>query len=389
MRISKANIDALQPRDREYYVWDDRVSGFGLRVSPSGWKAYVLKYRTGSGPSATQRKYTIGRHGSPWTPETARKKALALLAEIADGEDPSGERKEKRKQLVFSELAERYLAQHAFPKKKLSSATEDKRMLDRVLLAHFGKKAIAEITRDEIERFHASRHKTPSSANRFLALLSKMFNLAERWGLRPERTNPCYGVEKYKEKPRQRFLRRDEIECLHQSLGRYEANGENAFGLAIIRLLLLTGARKGEIIQLEWSEVDFEKRLIFKRDSKTGAKTIFMPDEAKRILEGLPRMDATWVFPAVHGGRHFQGLTKVWLRVRADAGLEGVRLHDLRHTFASTAAASGASLPMIGKLLGHTQYQTTERYAHLVDDPLREVAEKAARTIVGDRSFGK
>jgi len=273
------------------------------------------------------------------------------------------------------------MTEHAYPRKKASSAKEDKRMLDRVLLPLFGNRHVVEIPRREIERFHASRHKTPSTANRHLALLSKMFNLAERWGIRKERTNPCYGVEKYKENKRQRFLKSDEVQRLHDVLNRVEAEGENKFGLSVIRLLLLTGARKGEILDLEWDEIDFDKHLIFKKDSKTGAKTIFLSTDAERILNALPRLDAKWVFPALHGGKHYQGLTKVWLRVRAAAGLEDVRIHDLRHTFASMAAASGASLPMIGKMLGHTQHQTTMRYAHLVDDPVRQAVEAASRAL--------
>tara|TARA_R110002072_G_scaffold13135_8_gene55515 strand:+ start:1418 stop:2587 length:1170 start_codon:yes stop_codon:yes gene_type:complete len=381
MRLTKSSIDSLQAGEAEYYVWDDRLIGFGVRISSSGRKSYLIKYRIGSGKSARQRKYTIGRQGSPWTPESARKEALRLLTEISQGEDPSGERKEKRQQATFADLADRYLRDHAFPKKKLSSATEDKRMLDRVLLPAFANRAVAEITRSDIERFHTSRHKTPSTANRHLSLLSKMFNLAERWGLREDRTNPCYGIEKYKERPRQRFLSLEEVKRLGSTLDGLESDGENAFGIAIIRLLVFTGARKGEIIALEWSEIDFDNHLINKKDSKTGAKTIFLPPSGESILRDIPKLDEKWVFPAMKGGRHFQGLTKVWLRIRKEAGLPNVRIHDLRHTFASMAAASGASLPMIGKMLGHTQHQTTQRYAHLVDDAVHAAAATAAESL--------
>jgi integrase len=209
-----------------------------------------------------------------------------------------------------------------------------------------------------------------------------MFNVAEDWGLRPENSNPCRRIKKFKETPRERFLSPDELKRLGEALADADAKGESPYVTAAIRLLLFTGARLNEILSLEWSHVDLKANLLRLPDSKTGAKTIALPAPAVEILSALPKQEGNpHVICGARDGAHLINLQKPWRRIRKAAGLEDVRLHDLRHSFASVAVAGGMSLPLIGSLLGHSQPATTQRYAHLADDPRRAAADAVASTI--------
>jgi integrase len=328
----------------------------------------------GGGRNATLRKPTIGKHGEI-TPDEARKIALSWAAKARAGEDPSGERQERRKELTVSELATRYLEQHASVRKKPRSVEEDEGNLSRHILPALGKIRISEVTRKHVTDLHHRMKDKPTTANRVIALLSKMFNLAEAWGLRPDNSNPCHHVQKYKENKRTRHLSEKELARLGDALTE-ESSTTNIFAIQAIRLLIFTGARHNEIVTLTWQEVDFDHACLRLKDSKTGAKIIRLNPPALEILTSLPRQpDNTYVIQGKQPGQHLTNLERYWTHLRLKAAIEDVRLHDLRHTYASTGAANGLSLPVIGALLGHTQAATTQRYAHLADDPLKHATD--------------
>jgi integrase len=380
-KITKRSVEALQPAPNgaEAVLWDSELKGFGIRVQRGGGKSYVLHYRVGTGRGAPLRKLTIGKHGSPWTAETARGEAKRLLGLVAHGNDPVGSKAAAKAAPTVSELAERFLAQHAEAKRKASTAREYRRLLDHVALPVIGKRKVADIIRRDIERLHQARGETPTEANRALACLSTMFNLAERWGLRPDGSNPCRHIEKYPQRRRERFLSPAELARLGEALAAYDGS---PYAVAAVKLLIFTGARLGEVLGLRWEWVDFERGEARLLDSKTGAKTLHLPPPALGVLAELPRLDGNpHVIVGAKERAALVNLEKPWRAIRAAAGLDGVRLHDLRHAFASVAAASGMGLPIIGKMLGHSQPATTARYAHLASDPVKAAAATVAGKI--------
>jgi integrase len=266
------------------------------------------------------------------------------------------------------------MREHARPRKKATSVMTDERIWQLHILPQFGKRKVAEVTRADVSRLHAEMAETPYQANRLLAVLSKAFNLAEVWGWRPDGSNPCRHVQRYREEKRERFLSSEELASLLEVLTEAEQTRlESLFAIAAIRLLILTGCRVGEIVKLHWSEVDFERRCLRLADSKTGKKTVYLNTAAFQVLAKVERNpENPHVIQGSLPGSHLIGLTRIWFRIRRRVGLVGVRLHDLRHTYASIGAGMGLSLPIIGKLLGHTQAVTTQRYAHLAADPMRE-----------------
>jgi integrase len=372
-KLTKRIVDQTKPGTGQTFVWDTEVPGFGLRVLPSGQRSYVIQYRA----RGRSRRMTLGKHGA-LTPQTARKMAIRHLAAVRDGADPLEARQEHSQAPTVRELADRYLEEHARVKKKPSSQKFDERTIERVIVPAFGTVQVCDVTGEDVGRLHHSLSKTPVMANRVLALLSKMFNLAERWELRADHSNPCRHIERYQEQRRQRFLSPTELARLGEALSRTEQEGTEirAAGLAI-RLLILTGARRGEILNLKWDHVDLEARRLVLPDSKTGPKIIPLNSPAVDLLSELAEKDGSeWVIPGLKPRQPLVGLTRIWYRIRKEAKLEDVRLHDLRHSFASVAADTGVPLLVIGRLLGHTQAVTTARYAHLADDPLREATER-------------
>ena len=383
--LTKRYVDSLKPGQKDDLVsWDSELKGFGIRVKPSGVKSYMVQYRNAAGRS---RRLTIGKHG-PLTPSDARKLAKGKLGQVDKGRDPTEEARQTLTAPTVAELAERYIQEHAIPKKKARSVEEDRALLRRFLLPKFGRRKLAAITRADVQSLHHSLSGTPYQANRALALFSKMFNLAERWGLRPDGSNPCRHVERYREKRRERFLSNDELARLGQALSEAEANAtEPPSAIAAVRLLILTGCRLQEVLGLRWDQVDYERRQLRFEESKTGQKTVALGAAALEVLSGLPRLEGNpYVIPGKKDGAHFVGMPKVWQRIRKQADLEDVRLHDLRHSFASVGAGAGLSLPIIGKLLGHTQAATTQRYAHLADDPLKQAADTISNEIAAAMS---
>jgi integrase len=402
IRITKKIVDGLAPSEIR---WDLDVRGFGVRRQRQARK-YVLKTRL----NGRQRWFTIGEHGSPWTVDTARKQALRLLGDIHKGADLSALRSGSRSEPTMGALCDRYLTEHADQHKKASSAALDGRNIENHILPLLGSLLVSQVSRADIDAFKRAVHdgKTapkdrgprsghrggavvsggPGAANRCLALLSKMFNLAERWGLRHDGSNPVRHVEKYAENRIERYLSEEELARLAGALSEAEkSEAENPFVIAAIRLLLFTGARLGEILNLKWEYVDLDRSVINLPDSKTGEKQIYLNSLAQQVVTSLPRIDENpYVIVGRRQNRHLVNITKAWYRIRKAAGIEDVRIHDLRHSFASVAVSGGLTLPMIGKLLGHKKSTTTERYAHLADDPVRAANEEVARLM--GKSFG-
>lgn len=396
-KLTNAFIKSLQTTGKDHFEWDDEIKGFGLRISKTGTKTFVFQYRVGGGRNGTLRRPRIGRFGS-LTPMQAREIARAWAAEIAQGGDPSADRQSKRAEPRMGELFDRYVNEYARAHKKPRSVKEDERLIKLHLKAAYGKRKVSELSREQVLALHNQLRETPYQANRVLALTSKILNLCEMWGLRPDGTNPCRHVKKFKEEKRERFLSPVELARLGDILAKAERfelldeTGErvwvNPAAIHAIRLLILTGARCGEVLDLKWDMIDWERGCAHLEDSKTGRRALYLPAPALSLLSNIAREeDAVYVIPGGYATGHRKGkgdkpLTNIkdpWRTIRTHAGLEDVRLHDLRHSFASVGVANGLSLPIIGKLLGHRETATTARYAHLSDDPIRS----AVNTIGG------
>ena len=400
-RITKRTVDAAlsDAAGADCFLWDSDVKGFGLRVKPSGIKSYVLKYRIGP----RTRRLTIGKHGSPWTPDEARRRALDLLRDVKNGRDPASEKAEARKDLTVADLADLYLDQGPAekPNKKPSSWVSDRSNIERHIKPLLGRKMGKALTQADVARFQAdvavgkskadirtkSRGRAivaggKGTAARSLAVLAAILQFGMGRGFIP--TNPARGVRLLKGEKKERFLSEAEVAKLADALNAMESEGAvSPSAAAAVRLLLLTGCRKSEILTLRWDWIDPERKCLRLPDSKTGAKIVPLAAAALELLEEFSRRnDSMFVLPAGKGDGHYAGLQKDWERIRARAGLPGLRLHDLRHSFASFAVAEGHSLFMVGKVLGHKQARTTEGYAHLSADPVIAVADRTAARIL-------
>lgn len=378
-KLTKRLVDAAEIRATEYFIWDDEIPGFGLRVLPSKRKSYIVQYRAGR----RSRRMSLGL-GTVLTCEQARTRAIAIIAAAKNGEDPAAKRDADRQAVTVKELADRFDKEHISVRVKESTAKGYRRMLERVIIPALGRHRVTEVTRADIAKIHHDLRHIPYDANRCLEIISKMFSLAEMWGLRPEGTNPRKHIKKYPEEKRERFLSAAELRRVGEVLCEMEDEGiELLSAIAAVRLLILTGCRLGEIMTLKWEYVDIPGKALHLPDSKTGAKAVHLGQPAVEVLENIERVEKNhWVIVGTKPGARLSDLQPFWQRVRARAGLKDVRIHDLRHTFASTAVAAGQGLPMIGKLLGHTQVQTTARYAHLADDPVKEAAERVSASLL-------
>ena len=379
-RITKKTVDALSAREREFMLWDRDVKGFGVRVHPSGRKVYLVKYRH----HGRVIKKTIGPHGTI-PPAAARARAAEIITAARTGRDMTGRILPMRKDegATMHDLAGRFLAEHVAAHCKPSSAHSYEIAIRRHVLPRLGNLRVAEITRADVAAMHRQMHGTPFAANRTLGILSAMFTAAELWGLRPQGSNPCRYVKRFRERRRERFLSDDEYRRLGAALREAENTGTVAdSAIAAIRLLMLTGCRLSEIMTMRWDQIALEAGELRLPESKTGAKVVYLGEPARAVLRGIAREEGNpWVIRGRRPGSRLASLHFPWGRIRKRAGLDDVRLHDLRHSFASGGLLVGEGLPMIGKLLGHSQVQTTARYAHLADDPVKAAANRISGRI--------
>ena len=377
-KLTKRVVDALKPETVEVVHWDDALSGFGVRVRPTGRKSYIVKCRC----RGRQIKMTVGTHG-PMTVEQARTTARGIIAEAKAGQDPSAEHSRMRKSPTMKELGQRFLDEYVPDHCRPTTEREYRRSVELFINPEIGTRKVIDIQRTDIAKLHHRLRDKPYQANRTLGVLSKMFNLAEIWGLRSDGSNPCRHVKKYKEEKRERFLSDEEYKRLGEALRKAEAEKtETQSAINAIWLLMLTGCRLNEIMTLKWAYVDLDAKELRLPDSKTGAKTVHLGAAAIDRIKEIEKLEGNeFVIAGRMHGTRLTDLQHPWRRIRKTAGLDDVRLHDLRHSFASRGLIVGEGLPMIGKLLGHSQIQTTARYAHLANDPIKSAANRIAEGI--------
>jgi integrase len=379
MSVGKITLKAVAELVTGQTIWDADVKGFGIRCQRRA-AVYVLKYRDQNG---RQHFLTIGRHGSPWTPDTARKEARRHLHALTECQTTPGIVSHPSPTLeAFSKT---YLESYARLHKKPRSVAEDRRNLELHILPALGGKKLADITAADIAQFHMGRGACPSNANRCLALLSHVFSIGAKWGVISAGHNPCRGIKRFKERIRERFLCAEEVVSLGRAFAEVDGSAsdtkEDWRAVNVLRLLVYTGARLSEILTLQWGWIHWDEGYARLPDSKTGTKTVPLPQPALDVLRkvldehGRP---SKFVFPGARTGIHFTGIQKPWQRIRLRAGLPDVRIHDLRHCFASTAVAHGESLYLVGAVLGHRTTSTTQRYAHLAMQPILESANRTS-----------
>lgn len=410
-KLTKRVLDEARASDGEAILWDESLRGFGVRLQPSGVKSFLVQYRNAGGRS---RRLTLGRYGV-LTVDEARKRAREVLVAVAKGGDPVADKQSHRKADTFDELVKRYLTDHVETKNAEKTRKEIERLLKRDVLPRLGSLKAANVTRDDVLKLHRSMRDRPRMANITLSVLSKIFNLAEIWSIRPERSNPCKGVPPYKENSRERFLNADELGRLGQSIALAESEGlpwavkegakikhlpkdADTFrtlvckeAISIIRLLLFTGARRGEIISLRWEHVDMSRRTLALPERKGGARRAYPVSAAAldllkevKAVEGSP-----WVFPRPRdSSRHVAAevVWNAWQRIRHHAALDDVHLHDLRHTVGTYAGQAGVSAFIVRDLLRHSSSITTNRYVNRQDDPVRDISDHVGERILAGLS---
>ncbi|MCZ8181901.1 MAG: tyrosine-type recombinase/integrase [Beijerinckiaceae bacterium] len=408
VKLTKRAVDAAQPETARFTLRDSDVKGFGLRVYPSGEKSWVIEYRPGEGGRGVAvRRFKIGS-AHTLEADAARSEARRLLALVRLGQDPAGTRKESRKAETVEAVFETYEARGMLHL-KASSRNLMALYFNKHILPRIGKKKLADVSREAVRRLHADLGATRAvTANRVIVALSGFYRYAEETGLVAEGFNPTKGIKPFPESPRERYLTSEELARLGDAIREAERDGipwepdpakkakhapkaENRVAkigehaAAALRLLILTGCRLREILNLEWTHIDFERGILLLPDSKSGRKIVILNAPALDVLAKLPRL-GRYVIAGESAGQENEkpraDLHRPWRSVARRAGLEGVRLHDLRHTFASFGAGGGMGLQIVGKLLGHKQPTTTQRYAHLADDPLRRASNAIGATLV-------
>ena len=402
--VDKSIKKMAAPEQGNRIEWDAEIPGFGVRITASGVTSFILDYRI----AGRQRRYTIGRYPE-FTVAAARIEAGELRTRIRDGHDPMEERRQSRNEPTVGDLATEYLERHATPTKRPSSLRMDRQMIDHTIRPGIGKLRLKAIGRRDIEGLHLSLKTTPYAANRLLSLLSKMFNLGIQWKWTTD--NPARGVPRFQESRREKWLTTEEIQRFREALDSYaDQNAANA-----LRLLLLTGSREGEVLKAEWEQFDFMRGVWTKPSHNTKQKReehIPLSGPTLKLLKGMMPKNATGpLFPGAKrkgkGGRLTGGdkrvsLRRPWVQACKAAGLvtteivkgkrgpitiyrPTVRIHDLRHSFASHLVSNGVSLQIVGKLLGHTQAATTMRYAHLQDEALRAATNRLGKIYAGTK----
>ena len=378
-KLTDGVVKALQaPARGSRITYDADVKGFGVRVTAAGAKAFVLNYRTRLG---RERRYTIGAFPD-WKAGAARAEAAALKRIVDQGGDPLGDIQAGRQAPTIADLCDRFLAEY-LPRKRPSTQKSYREQIEAEIRPALGRLKVADVTFADIDLVHRTISKrAPYRANRVVALLSRMFSMAITWGSR--NNNPCRGIERNQEQKRRRYLAPDELGRLTEAL----ADHRDQQAADIIRMLLLTGARRGEVLAAKWADIDLGRAIWNKPGATTKQKTehqVPLSDAARQLLCELRERsspDVEWLFP--DGNQHRRDVQHNWIAICRAAQITGARLHDLRHTYASVLASAGLSLPIIGALLGHTTPTTTARYAHLFDDPLRAAAERASAIISGN-----
>ena len=387
MSISRRTLKGLRV-DKDTVFWDSELPGFGVRVYPSGTRMYVVQTRA----RGKSTRVTVGRHGV-LTPEEARRRAALIVARVKAGEYqtplPNASRPDPGP--TVADLAERYWVEHLEIRCKPKTRKAARTAIQKHILPALGTVPLMEVERQQLMALHGSLSETPAMANFVVGVISRMFTMAEAWGMAPDGANPCREIVKYRVRSRERFLTDGEFRRLGEELAGAVAEGKvSVQAAAAIRLLMLTGCRCNEILTLKWNDVDLPGSEVRLRDSKTGPRPVPLSAAAVKVLADLPRLpDNPWVIAGRIRGTHLTNLSAPWGIVRARANLNDVRIHDLRHSFASRALALGESLPMIGKLLGHRKAQTTARYAHLARESVKEAAARIAASIGEDMLPGR
>jgi integrase len=374
-KLTQAFVDSQVADGRDRIVFDSQLPGLGLRITLTGKKIFVAQARVGG----RKRRITLG-YAPDMTLSMARTEAGHTLSAMRSGLDPTAERKTRLRASVartisLGQLAELWMADVVGPKLKPRTAFDYGQLLAKHILPALGRYTLAEIDREHVERLHLDMKDTPRRANYTVATLRALFNFAIKRGLRTG--NPATGIKMYRERARERFLSETEMSAAAEAIAQAEREGKvGPFAAAGLRLALFTGARSGEITSIQWGHVDWQRRLVRLPDSKTNEpRTIHLSDAAIEVLEAVPRV-GPYVIAGVKHGEAFKNLSRAWIVAREYAGLKDVRLHDLRHSYASLAAGRGVSLQMIGKLLGHKVPATTARYAHLARDAVQAVNDE-------------
>ena len=378
--ISRRTVERLKA-DKDTVFWDSELLGFGVRVYPTGRKVYVVQTRAGGKDG---KRVTVGRHGV-MTAEEARRRAALIVARIKAGEEPVPEPMAVMlaKGPTVADLAAMYLKEIVAVRLKPASAKAYRGVIEKHILPALGRKPALSLDHAAVTALHHGLAETPAMANRAVEMLFRIYRAAEERELIPEGSNPCRQIAMNRQRRHERFLTDEEFRRLGRVLDEAEQSGGSMARAAMaIRLLLLTGCRKNEILSLRWDHVDLEAQEMRLGDSKTGPRTVQLSPAATAVLARVPRIEGNpHVVPGTRRGSRMSGLQRPWDRIRKSAGLEDMRLHDCRHSFASRALALGESLPMIGRLLGHSQVQTTARYAHLARDSVHEAARRVSSRI--------
>ena len=398
-KLTKTVVERLRPGEK---IFDTEVKGFFIRWQKGGRsKVFGYRYRMGG----KDRTATIGKYGpigqwgnrdgviidgepKHWLIDSplkcARKEAQRLAGLVASGIDPAYAREQAKVAPIMKDLANDYMERYGKFKR---TGAEDARKIDKDILPTVGTKKVTDVTRRDIEDIHHAKRNSPYAANRVLSLLSTMFNVAITWGWRTD--NPAKGVRRYNETSSERFLSPIELSRLSEAMGDHPEQRS----VTAIRLLMLTGARRSEVLHATWSQFDLEAGVWVKPGATTKTKTEHRVPLSAPALQLLTDMKAVgtseYLFPGNVPDQPLKDIKRTWASVCSAAGLEGVRLHDLRHTYASLLASSGVSLPIIAKLLGHTKVSTTMRYAKLYDDPLREATERVGAVVASEGRGGQ
>lgn len=406
-KITKRRVDVTKAQAQDVFIWDDELPGFGLKVTPAGRKVFVFQYRL----NGSRSRMTVGPYGS-LTVEHARSIARQIAGRVAGGEDPAAEKAQTRlaaRDATVAKLSAAYLDELA-ARARPASAYEFRRVFDRYINPAVGSRSVASLTLRDVSALHMAHRKTPVMANRVITTLRAFLNWCERRGYRERGSNPCRDVDRFPERARERFLSQAEIARLGLALNKAEREGlrpapqlrkrpkstatekhrpkslrpipANPFAVAAIRFLAYSGWREQEALTLRWRDVDLERGQATLGTTKTGRSQRRLGPPAVALLASLPRLNGSpYVFPGQVPGRPLREIKRVWTAARHAAGLDEVRLHDLRHSFASFAVGGGLSLYLTGQLLGHKQAATTQRYAHFADDVLKAAADDVSNTV--------